>query len=350
MLVKRRYRVGIGSISLALALMVGLLVSACAPQAPAKIETVKVGDLGYLADAAFYIGVEKGYFAEQGIKPEFTRFRSAADMVAPLSTGELHVGGGTVSVGLYNAVIRGLDVKIVVDRAYDQKPYDSDWLVVRSDLKDKIKTAADLKGKKFDMIAPGSVTYYTIGKGLKRAGLSLKDLDIVHLGPAQIAAAFERKAVDAAVAVEPIATVMQDQGLVVKWMMQDEFVGEPVQVAVAIYSGDWAKKNPEVAKKFMVAYLKGLRDMYEAMRGGPVKKDVVAIGIKYTAMKEPAQYDKASWSDVNPDGYVDKKSLAAQVDWYLEQGLITEKVNVDKVVDNTYLDYAISKLGKYKKK
>jgi NitT/TauT family transport system substrate-binding protein len=38
-------------------------------------------------------------------------------MIAPLGTGELDVGGGTVSAGFYNAVGRGIGMKIVADQA-----------------------------------------------------------------------------------------------------------------------------------------------------------------------------------------------------------------------------------------
>ncbi|MDP2661141.1 MAG: hypothetical protein Q8R28_10485, partial [Dehalococcoidia bacterium] len=90
-----------------LGLLFVLLSVACAQQPPARVETVRVGELGYMADLMLYIGVVKGYFAEQRIDVNFQRFRSATDMIAPLSTGDLEVGGGSVSAGLLNAVARG---------------------------------------------------------------------------------------------------------------------------------------------------------------------------------------------------------------------------------------------------
>jgi hypothetical protein len=43
-------------------------------------------------------------------------------MVAPLGSGELDVGGGTVSAGLYNAVARGINLKVVADQASKATP------------------------------------------------------------------------------------------------------------------------------------------------------------------------------------------------------------------------------------
>jgi NitT/TauT family transport system substrate-binding protein len=39
--------------------------------------------------APFIIGQQKGYFAQEGLDLEFVNFQSGAEMVAPLSTGQL---------------------------------------------------------------------------------------------------------------------------------------------------------------------------------------------------------------------------------------------------------------------
>jgi ABC-type nitrate/sulfonate/bicarbonate transport system substrate-binding protein len=61
-------------------------------EAPRAMKTVRLGYIGGISDAAFYIAIDRGYFARQGIDLELTRFNSATDMVAPLSAGQLDVG------------------------------------------------------------------------------------------------------------------------------------------------------------------------------------------------------------------------------------------------------------------
>ena len=63
-----------------------------------------------------YLGIEKGYFAEEGIAIEATRFDSSAQMVAPLGTGQLDVAGGSIGAGLFNAMARDVAFKIVADK------------------------------------------------------------------------------------------------------------------------------------------------------------------------------------------------------------------------------------------
>ncbi|MBX5493391.1 MAG: ABC transporter substrate-binding protein, partial [Chloroflexi bacterium] len=65
---------------------------------------VRYGDLNLLSDAGVYLGIDEGYFAEEGIEVETVTFDSAANMVAPLATNQLDAGGGAPSAGLYNAL------------------------------------------------------------------------------------------------------------------------------------------------------------------------------------------------------------------------------------------------------
>src|SRR5829696_5607579 len=68
--------------------------------------TLQVGVTRTLSEAGQWIALERGYFQEQGIAVEFTQFDSAARMIAPLGSGQLAVGSGAISAGLFNAIAR----------------------------------------------------------------------------------------------------------------------------------------------------------------------------------------------------------------------------------------------------
>ncbi|MDP2728513.1 MAG: ABC transporter substrate-binding protein, partial [Dehalococcoidia bacterium] len=182
----------------------------------AKVETVRIGELGYMADMPFYIALEKGYFQEQGIDAKFERFRSAADMVAPLSTGELQVGGGTAGAGLFNALARGVEIKAIANRSRPQIPVDENWWMVRSDLKDQVKGFTDFKGRTVNMLSPANIAYYTLGLTLPKYGLTLKDLELEHLAPPETAGAFEKKSIDISLVVEPNVLLFEAKGIAMK--------------------------------------------------------------------------------------------------------------------------------------
>src|SRR5262249_61081951 len=83
--------------------------------------------------AGYYSADAMGFFREDGLDVSITGFNSAAQMIAPLGTGELDVGGGTVSAGFYNAVGRGIGMKIVGDQASIKPGYGYSSLMVRQD-------------------------------------------------------------------------------------------------------------------------------------------------------------------------------------------------------------------------
>jgi len=97
--------------------LIGAAVALSGSALAADPVAVTVGAAGTTSDAPIYIADKKGYFNDEGLAVKVTDFRSAADMVAPLGTGELDVGAGSASAGLYNAVLRGVRIKIVADKA-----------------------------------------------------------------------------------------------------------------------------------------------------------------------------------------------------------------------------------------
>src|SRR2546428_6173951 len=131
------------------------LLFAFATSAAAQ-DVVKVGHLGITADAPVYIAIEKGYFKERNIEVRLEPFVSAAPAMAPLASGEIQVVGGGVGPALFNAYARAFPVRVVAHRSRDVEGNALDVLMVRSDLKGQIRRAADLKGRKVAINAPGS--------------------------------------------------------------------------------------------------------------------------------------------------------------------------------------------------
>src|SRR5262249_21792409 len=128
-----------------------------APYSPAAAaDQVKIGIARTISDAGYYNAHALGLFPEGKPDVSITGFNSAAQMIAPLGTGELDVGGGTVSAGFYNAVGRGIGMKIVADQASIKPGYGYSSLMVRKDhvVSGRYRTFADLKGMKVAIGAP----------------------------------------------------------------------------------------------------------------------------------------------------------------------------------------------------
>ena len=52
---------------------------------------------------------------------------------------------------------------------------------------------------------------------------------------------------------------------------------------------------------------------------------------------------------VNPDGRVNTESLAEDLEFYKQQGLITGEVKLDQLVDHSFVEGALKELGPYRK-
>jgi NitT/TauT family transport system substrate-binding protein len=87
-------------------------------------------------------------------------------------------------------------------------------LVVRKSASDKIKTVADLKGKKIGISAPGSSTQNFVAGLMERAGVSWKDASYISIGtgPSAVAAMKTGGELDALVNLDPAINALVEGG------------------------------------------------------------------------------------------------------------------------------------------
>jgi NitT/TauT family transport system substrate-binding protein len=314
---------------------------------------VTVGATSSTSDAPIYIADKKGYFNDEGLAVTVSNFRSAADMVAPLGTGELDAGAGSASAGLYNAVLRGVRIKIVADKASSPPGYGATKILLRKDVVDsgRYKEPKDLKGMKFAMNAPGVSNTATLNALLKSAGLAYSDVDTVNLPFPDHVAALKNKAVDASASVEPGPAIAIKNGFAVLLKSDDEIIPYH-QIAVLLYSEKFSN-NPDLAHRFMRAYLRAVRFYNGALKdghmAGPNAGEVISILSETTPIKDPAIYQSITPTGMDPDGRVNVQSLADDLHFYAEQGLIDRNFKLDQLVDQSFVESVAKELGPYTK-
>ncbi len=300
-------------------------------------ETVKIGDLPAISNAGYYIGMDKGFFAEKGIAVETERFASGGKMTAPLATGQIDVAAGSPSAGLFNAIGSGMDFKIVADKGQLRPGHSFNTIVVRKDHVDsgRVKRLRDLKGMKVAVSAKGINLDYFLGKLLETDGLSYEAVEVVNLSFPDQVKALAGKAIDAAISVEPWGIRAEQQGAGKRMFLTEQAPAiASFQVAVIMYSGKFMKERPKVARDFLAAYVKGVR--YYNERG--LKNDeVAAILSKHTGV--PPETIKASipfFIDGNARPRV--QDLATFQDWFAKMGWVKQAVPMDRVVDLSFLE------------
>lgn len=316
--------------------------------------TVRIGTTNSSSDVAFYIADKKGYFKEEGLSITLTPFDSAAKMVAPLGAGQLDVGGGAPAAGLYNAVARGIDIKIVADKGSSPPGYGYNPLLVRKDLVDsgKFKSFKDLKGLKVAGVSKGTSPDSILNEALKKGGLKFSDVEMVYMGFPQHVLALQNKAVDASVTTEPSATRAIQSGAAVRYHNDEIYPNQ--QIAVMLYSGTFIKQNPDAAKRFMRAYIRAVRDYNDALKDGKLAgrnaEEIVTILTEYTKIQDANVYRTIVPNGCNPNGKVNAASLRKDFGFYKSQGLIEGNVTVEKALDNSFAEAVVKELGPYKPK
>ena len=320
----------------------------------AAAQTVTVGATSSTSDAPIYIADKKGYFQAEGLQVKVTNFRSAADMVAPLGAGQMQAGAGSASAGLYNAVARGIRIKIVADKASSPPGYGGTKILVRKDHVDsgRYRELKDLKGMKFAMNAPGVSNTSTLNTLLKSVGLSYSAVETVDLPLPDHVAALKNKSVDASASVEPAPALAIRSGDAVLIKSDDEILPNH-QIAVLLYSEEFALRQADAARRFMRAYIRAVRFYNDALKNGrldgPAADEVIAILSEATPIKSREIYKLITPTGMNPDGRVNKASLIYDLAFYMEQGLIKGVVNLDDVIDGSFVEAALKELGPYRR-
>src|SRR5882672_3594038 len=280
----------------------------------AQTSTVKVASAAIASDVGFFLAQKKGYFRQEGLNVEFTQLANAPQMIGPLGRGQLDVGAGTVSAGLYNAVERDIALRAVADKGSMRPGYGFSGLMVRKDLVDsgRYKAFNDLKGMKIAVGTFGSANSSAVNEALKRGGLTWEDANMVELTFPQHLAAYANKAIDASMTNEPTASQAVKDGLAVRFAGNDEIYPDQ-QTAVVLYSEVFARQRPQLALKFMRAYVKAIREYNDALKGGriagPNAEEVISVLTEYTFIKDARTHREITPAAIDPDGRMNLTGL-----------------------------------------
>lgn len=322
--------------------------------AGAQEATVKVGIINSVSDAPIFIADKKGFFREERVTTQFQIFGSAAQMVAPMGSGQLDVGAGGTSAGLFNAIGRGLDMRIVADKASDPPGYGFAPLLMRNELmkNGRYKTLHDLKGMTIGVSAPGSSSWPELAAVLEKANLRWGDVKAIALDYPNHIVGLQNGSIDASITIEPFATRALETVDVTRVLSSDQYYPNQ-EVAVLMYSGGFLRDRG-LGMRFMRAYLRGVRFYNDALANGkiagPNADEVVRILVESTPIKDANVYRKVTPNGCDPNGKVNVLSMRRDLGLYRNLGLIENKVTADETVDMSFATEAVKQLGPYRKR
>lgn len=311
--------------------------------APDKVTVAYVAITNF---APLYVAVERGFMQEQNIEVTPQKVTTAANALPFLATGQYDVGGVGMAAASFNGFNKGLDFRIVASAAIQPLKNGPTVILVRKDLKDagKVKTVADLKGMKVGIAgAAGSTGAYFVAKALRDVGLTFKDITAVNLANPDLVLGMKQGSIDAALVGPPYSDQIIKDGTGVL-LAQD--VAPGAMTTVWMYSGKFIKERPEVAKRFMLALVKGARAMQGAKYLDP---ENIKAYIKYTPSTEAA-IKAGTPPFIDPDLKIYLDSVKNLEEVFRAEGWTdyTTVIPTDKMIDASFQENAVKVLGPFK--
>jgi sulfonate transport system substrate-binding protein len=249
-----------------LALILALAGGARGQAIEKKQLTLGVGGKSALYYLPLTICERLGYFKEQGLDVTIEDFRGGAQSLQAL------VGGSVdVVTGAYEHTIRmqakGQDIRAVIELGR----FPGIAVGLRKDRAPAYKSAADLKGTKIGVTAPGSSTHFFVMYLMSKAGLAPTDASYIGVGAAASAvAAMKKGEIDALSNVDPMITRLEQDGdiKIVADSRTEEgtraIFGGSNPAAVLYLKHQFAQSNPGTVQALVNAFYKTLKWLEKA--------------------------------------------------------------------------------------
>ncbi|MBX5492419.1 MAG: ABC transporter substrate-binding protein [Chloroflexi bacterium] len=320
--------------------------TAATTSGPRPLTTVRITDIQITSAAGSYIADAKGYFEQEGIRAEFIPV-AGADQVPAVVSGTADVTGTAINAFLFNAFARGVPLKIVADHGANLPNASAGGVAIRKDLVDSgaYRGPADFRGWRVASGTPGSAADIALDRFLRQGGLTLKDVELVVMPfPDQIPALANR-ALEAAYYQEPFTTIAVERGIAVRGPIgYDVYPNQ--QIGVVLF-GEQLVGDRDLGLRYLRAYTRGVRDYVKGImeRDPALFDELVPILIERTTVKERSLFERAIPSGLKADPIPNVQSIRDDQEWYLEQGLISQRVNLDEVLDLSLIEEVLRQLG-----
>ncbi len=302
----------------------------------------KVGVLRLSSSAPMFIAQDKGWFKEAGLDIELKFFDAAQPIAVAVTSGDVDFGVTAFTAGLYNLAGKGT-LKVIGGMSREKAGYPLiGYFASNNAWAAGLKTPKDLAGKRVAVTQVGSSFHYSLGLLADKYGFRLGEVKVLPLQSlSNAAAALKGETVDAALL--PVSTarkLMDDGGAKLLGWVGDE---TPWQLG-AVFASPKTLADRALVTKFLSVLARADREYHDvilaAMKDGvaPIDdktKPLLEIIAKYTDL--PVEQVVGNCAYIDPDGRLDVKNVANQIDWLQQQGFVDKGFTVDAIIAAEYV-------------
>jgi ABC-type nitrate/sulfonate/bicarbonate transport system substrate-binding protein len=318
-----------------LALLLSLF--ALAPRQSTAQELKKIRH-AYVAEPGFYWDVFEaqalGFFKQEGLDVESTRFDVTPQAVTAVATGASEVASVTPDVAML-ATIKGQGDVVIVSNEVRLPTWD---LIVQPD----IKTYADLKGKILGVSQLQSASTLNLRQLMHKHGLKDSDYTILQVGGSgKRYAAIQSKQIAGSLITEPVNFEAMDAGFRKLGGVYDVSVVPSVVFAV---TRSWASAN----EKLLVGFLRAVYKAQDWLNNTKNKKEAVDLMVDLSKAHRSSverTYDKyTSELKVYNRGAITADVIKRTLQDMVEIDAISKPIpDPNKVLDLSYRQKALAK-------
>ena len=287
-----------------------------------ELQPLKVSYLPIIDLLQLYVGWEKGFFEEEGLKVEGQATSGGAVNQTLVESGSVDLGW-TAVVPLSQAYVKGFEFAFIAPGGFNDRTNRSTVALVKKG--SSIQSVKDLAGKKIAVNGIQSVNHLSVLTIADFFKVDLKSLKFMEVNFPMQPAAIKEGAVDAASLNQPFLAVAESEG-VARQLYPGFF---PPEIAERYMISSWFARKSSLAKnrEKIGAFLKAINKSTDFINRNP--NQLPEIIAKYTKM------------DVNlvrkvtlPKFFtkVLKKDIQVQIDLCAKYGFIQKGFDAKEIV------------------
>ena len=289
-----------------------------------EMTSIKVGVVPVVDVAPLYLGIDKGFFEDEGLEVEPVVAQGGAAIIPAVVAGDQEIGFSNV-VSLMLGQTQDLPVKIISQgiQATDDSENDTAAIAVKGS--SDIQEPADLEGKTIAINTLNNISQLTVTAALDSEGVDTSTLHFVEVPLPDMVGQLEAGQIDAAGLVEPFVTTGKNAGQ--RMIIYDRVATEPKMTVATYFTSDsYLESNPDVVEAFVRAMNKSLE---YATENPDEARQAIA---NYTQIPPDVLADVVLplWQE---DLNVDSIKNTAQL--MVDQGIADSMPDVDKLIADT---------------
>jgi NitT/TauT family transport system substrate-binding protein len=309
-------------------------------------DKVKIGILSLTSHAPSIIAAGKGYFADQGLEPEFVSFQAAQPMAVAIASGDVDFGVTAISGSLLSLAEKGV-LKIIGGALQETPDVEGQKILVSKAAYDAGVTSPKmLQGRTFGITTAGSSFHYMAHKIADKEGFARAEIHLTTLQkvPA-IIAALKTGQIDAWSIVPNIASGLTKGPEVVEIGKVSDYV-DNYQVTTVFTSAAIAADKKDLAKRFLAGFSKGIDDYNAALVDKTMSEAdtaaIVAMIHQYVYADQPLEKAdpriRAGAMRINANAKMNLKSIEDQLEWFKSEKLVPAEASMANLVDTSFVE------------